>query len=434
MPVNTNNLKIGVIGLGYAGFPMASLLSRKHRVVGFDISSRRVSELSQGIDRCNEVDSADIRRMLASGSVITTDLEQLRDCNFYIVVVPTPVDKDLKPDTSCIISASREVAQVLKPGDIVVYESTVYPGATEEICAPILEKESGLKYNTDFFIGYSPERINPGDKIHRHYNTVKITSGSTPQAARTINDLYVSVLGADNTYPVSSIKVAEACKVVENAQRDINIAFINEITQTLNALNIDTNEVIDAMNTKWNALGFRPGFVGGHCIGIDTYYLIECAKHNNIDTNILVTARSVNESMPQFVVDKVIDTLTTSTSTPVYNANILLLGFTFKENCPDVRNTKVVNIYNAFKQHTPNVTIFDPWANSDTTQNIYGIPVATQQDELSGHRYDAIVLCVAHNCFKHLDLQQLLTDNGFVFDVKGFFPHTGDHTFNIHRI
>ena len=413
------SVKIGIIGLGYAGFPMTLLFSKVYDVVGFDLSETRVAELNAYYDRGGDTDSRQIKEMLESGRVLlTTEVEKLRACNFYVVVVPTPVDNDNKPDLTYIIRASREVGSVLSPGDTVVFESTVYPGATEEICVPEIEAASGLKLNEDFFVGYSPERINPGDRMHTADNIIKVTSGSTPEAARFIDGVYASVLGEGFTWQASSISVAEACKVVENAQRDVNIAFVNEVAKILHSLNIDVNEVIDAMDTKWNALGFRPGLVGGHCIGIDPYYLIACAASRGVEAGLMTAARKVNSSMPQFAVDNIISQLRTNGKT-LDNARVLLLGFTFKENCPDVRNTRVADIYSIISTHTRDITVLDPRANRELCRTAYGIEVVNDEREIAGRQYDAVVLCVAHKEFDECDFARYMAPNGIFYDVKG---------------
>lgn len=417
----TSDIKVGMIGLGYAGFPMACLLSRKFPVTGFDLSEERVKELNSGYDRCGDVDKKELENMLKKGVTFTNEIEKLRDCNFYVVVVPTPIDENNHPDVECIVSASREVGTVISRGDIVVYESTVHPGATEEICVPEIEAVSGLKFNEDFFVGYSPERINPGDKVHTVENTVKITSGSTHEAAELIDNVYQSVLGQRNTWKASSIKVAEAAKVVENSQRDINIAFINEVAKVLNSMNIDTNEVVDAMDTKWNALHFRPGLVGGHCISVDPYYLIERAEEHGVDAVLMKTGRMINNSMADYVVKHCIDLLAAK-GKHIPSSRVLLLGFTFKENCPDVRNTKVNDIYKGFRQHTDNVDVFDPWADAVLVKRAYGIDLFTEANQINS-QYDAVVLCVAHKNILNLDvIPQWKTADGFIFDVKGKLP------------
>ena len=417
-----SNIKIGFIGLGYAGFPMACLFSRKYKVVGFDLSESRIEELKQGLDHCGDVSSKDIHDMVQRGGEFTSNLEDLRQCNFYVIVVPTPVDKNFRPDVSYIRSASYEVGSVLNRGDVVVFESTVYPGATEEICVPAIEEASGMKYNEDFFVGYSPERINPGDRLHTPDNVVKVTSGSTPEAAAFIDKVYESVLGKGKTWQASSISVAEAAKIVENTQRDVNIAFMNEVAQILNALDIDTSEVIDAMSTKWNALGFRPGLVGGHCIGVDPYYLIERASTKGISASLMTMARSVNNAMPGYVTEHIIQSLDARGGVKVGKSRILLLGFTFKENCPDIRNTLVVDIYRLLRGYASSVTIYDPKVDKELAERIYDIDVCTSEQELGEQEFDAIVLCVAHDEFRDFDFSRYGAAHTVVYDVKGFLP------------
>ena len=417
-----SDIKIGFIGLGYAGFPMACLFSRRYKVVGFDLSESRIAELKSAFDHCGDVNSQAIQEMVMRGGEFTSNLEDLRPCNFYVIVVPTPVDKNFRPDISYIKAASYEVGSVLNKGDIVVFESTVYPGATEEICVPAIEAASGLKYNEDFYVGYSPERINPGDRLHTPDNVVKVTSGSTPEAAAFIDKVYASVLGEGRTWQASCIRVAEAAKIVENTQRDVNIAFMNEIAQIMNALDIDTNEVIDAMSTKWNALGFRPGLVGGHCIGVDPYYLIERASTKGISASLMTMARSVNNAMPGYVTEHIIQSLETVGGVKVGKSRILLLGFTFKENCPDIRNTRVVDIYRLLRGYASTVTIYDPRVDKELAERIYGIDVCTSESELGTNEYDAIVLCVAHDEFRDFDFSRHGASHTVVYDVKGFLP------------
>lgn len=414
------NTKVGVMGLGFAGFPIMYLFSKKYNTVGYDISGERIKELQEAFDRCGDFSEDDIREMLAGGVKLTTDLEELRSCNFYVAVVPTPVDTACHPDFTCLKNVSREVASVLSAGDVVVFESTVYPGATEEICVPIIEKESGLKYNEDFFVGYSPERINPGDPYHIHGNLVKVTSGSTPEVAAFIDRVYDSVLEQDGgkTFLASSIRVAEACKVIENAQRDVNVAFMNEVAQVLDALHIDTDEVIKAMDTKWNALGFKPGLVGGHCIGIDPYYLIDRAVSAGCQARLMETARTINNGMSEFVTQKVLQ-LIAEKGMQAKDADVLLLGFTFKENCHDVRNTRVFDIRQQLLPLTRSVEIYDPWADPKIVHEQYGIDIYDVPECLVGKKYHAIVLCVAHNEFFGMDLTKLLYPNGVLHSVKG---------------
>ncbi|MCH5334768.1 MAG: nucleotide sugar dehydrogenase [Alistipes sp.] len=417
-----SNLKVGFIGLGYAGFPMACLFSRKYKVVGFDLSESRIAELKQKFDHCGDVNSHDIGEMMQRGSEFTSSLEDLRQCNFYVIVVPTPVDKNFRPDVSYIKAASREVGSILSKGDIVVFESTVYPGATEEICVPAIEAASGLKYNVDFFAGYSPERINPGDRLHTPDNVVKVTSGSTPEVAAFIDRVYASILGEGMTWQAPSIRVAEAAKIVENTQRDVNIAFMNEVAQIMNAFGIDFNEVLEAMNTKWNALGFRPGLVGGHCIGVDPYYLIEFASRKGIAAGLMSMARGINNSMPGYVTEQIIQSLASHTDADPAGAKILLLGFTFKENCPDIRNTRVIDIYRLLARYTTHVEIYDPLADASQAENLYGVKVCTRCEELKEHAYDVMALCVAHDEFRDFDFSRYGAGRAVVYDVKGCLP------------
>lgn len=415
--MEAKNIKIGFIGLGYAGFPTACLLAEKYDLVGFDLSETRINNLKQYNDTCNDVTSDRIKAILDKGTVLTTNKDELKDCNLFIITVPTPIDSNNLPDLSFVISASEEVASVLKKGDIVTYESTVYPGTTEDVCVPILEEKSGLKFNEDFFVGFSPERINPGDRVHTVTNTVKITSGSTPEAAKIIDSVYSSIL-ENGTYLAPSIKVAEAAKVIENTQRDVNIAFMNEIALICNSHGIDTNDVIDAASSKWNFMPFRPGLVGGHCISVDPYYLIDNAKHHGVIADLLITARRINNHMGNFIAEKVTNLMKEKGLNP--NAsNILILGFTFKENCPDARNTKVIDIYSGLKDYTSNITIVDPWADKEKARHEYGVSIINDIDQISGNKYDAVILAVAHDAFKSLNIEDMIVKNGVVYDVKG---------------
>lgn len=414
------NIRIGIVGLGYVGFPLACLFARRYKVVGYDLNRDRVDELSAGEDRTNEVEPEAHTRALGNGMVCTTDIAYLRECNVYIVAVPTPVDGHHHPDLSPLDAASRTVGSVLSQGDIVIYESTVYPGATEEFCAPILEKVSGLKLNEGFFLGYSPERVNPGDRVHRVENIRKITSGSTPEAAGTIDGLYNSVL-ENGTFRASSIKVAEAAKIMENTQRDINIAFMNEMAVVLNAIGVGIMEVIEAAGTKWNFLKFQPGLVGGHCIGVDPYYLIDKAKQAGVYPRLTAEARRINESMGSYVADRIVKCMNLN-GRPAKNARILLLGFTFKENCPDIRNTKVAEIYQRLTTYTPYIDVWDPWVDTAAVEREYGITAVNEVDSLRYDIYDAVVHCVSHDCFKELDIQSLCGEDGTLFDAKGTLP------------
>jgi len=413
-----NDFTICVIGLGYVGFPLACMFASRYKVIGFDMNPERVDELNAGSDHTAEISAVRHAKALKDGLKCTTKLEDIKECNVYIVAVPTPVDEHHLPDLTSLENASRIVGEAISKGDIVIYESTVYPGATEDFCAPIIEETSGLKFNTDFFMGYSPERINPGDKEHRAENIRKITSGSTPEIAETIDRLYNSVL-LNGTFRASSIKVAEAAKIMENTQRDINIAFMNEMGVVLNAIGINISEVIEAASTKWNFLKFQPGLVGGHCIGVDPYYLIDRAKQAGVYPRLIADARRINEAMGGYIAERIIRCMNMN-GRSAKDAKILLLGFTFKANCPDIRNTKVMEIYKRLAQYTPYIDVLDPWVNPDLAQKEYGIKTLRSIDDLRYSCYDAVVLCVAHDRFKKLDLNSLCDKNdGFVFDAKG---------------
>ena len=356
-----NEVKIAVIGLGYVGLPLARLFSTKHKTVGFDMNQARVDALMKGHDATLEVSDELLQSAIANGFICTADIEDIRDCNFYVVAVPTPVDKNHNPDLTPLYGASTTVGKVISKGDIVVYESTVYPGVTEDECIPVVEAVSGLKFNVDFFAGYSPERINPGDKLHTVEKIKKVTSGSTPEIGKKVNDVYASVITA-GTHLAPSMKVAEAAKVIENSQRDINIAFINELSKIFTLMSIDTQDVLEAAGTKWNFLPFKPGLVGGHCIGVDPYYLAQCAQEYGYNPEIILAGRRMNDGMGEYVANQVVK-LMLKKGIQVLNSNILILGFTFKENCPDVRNTKVIDIYNALKEYNVNLVVYDTWAN-----------------------------------------------------------------------
>ena len=408
---------IGVIGLGYVGFPLACLFAKKYKVVGYDINERRIGEINAGIDSTNEVSPEVLENALANGMVCTKNIDDLKVCNMYVVAIPTPVDDFYNPELMPLKNASIVVGEVLKKGDYVVYESTVYPGVTEEICAPILEEVSGLKLNEDFYIGYSPERINPGDKEHTVENIPKITSGSTPEAAEVIDALYNSVL-LNGTHRASSIKVAEAAKILENTQRDVNIAFMNEIAIIFNALGIDTTDVLEAAGTKWNFLKFSPGLVGGHCISVDPYYLIQRATSRGVVPRIMMEARRLNNTMGSYVAERVVRCMNLHDMS-AHNAKFLLLGFTFKENCPDIRNTKVVDIYNALKAYSSDILVYDPWVSKEAAKHEYGVEVSTDERDLERGVYDAVIYCVKHDCFSDLRLDTLRKPNGVFYDVKG---------------
>ncbi|WP_456379337.1 nucleotide sugar dehydrogenase [Lutibacter sp.] len=413
-------IKIAIIGLGYVGLPLARLFATKYAVVGFDIDKQRVSELKKGIDTTLEVEDNVLQKVLVKspskekGLYCTTTVKHIEDCNYYIITVPTPVDKNNKPVLTPLIKSSETVGKVLKKNDIVIYESTVYPGATEEVCIPILEKESGLTFNKDFFAGYSPERINPGDKEHTVEKILKVTSGSTPEIGKKVDALYKSVIIA-GTHLAPSIKVAEAAKVIENSQRDINIAFVNELAKIFNILDIDTSAVLEAAATKWNFLPFKPGLVGGHCIGVDPYYLAQKAQEAGYHPEIILAGRRMNDSMGHYVASEVIK-LFVKNDVKIKNAKILVLGITFKENCPDVRNTKVVDVIQNLKDFGTEVTIFDPWANPTEVKHEYGIETVRNMPQ---NKFDGIVLTVAHNEFLNIDFNTYLNKNGIIYDVKG---------------
>lgn len=414
--------KIAVIGLGYVGLPLAVEFAKKFDVVGFDINEGRIAELRQGIDRTLEIEEDKLKAVLGRkdnvGLTFANELEKIKDRNLFIVTVPTPIDKYNKPDFTPLIAASKSVGKVLSKGDIVVYESTVFPGATEEICIPELEKMSGLKFNNDFYAGYSPERINPGDKEHTVAKILKIVSGSTPEIADKLVDIYSQVITA-GVYKASSMKVAEAAKVIENTQRDINIAFVNELAKIFNRLGIDTNEVLEAAGTKWNFLKFKPGLVGGHCIGVDPYYLAQKASEVGYHPEIILAGRRLNDSMGSFVADEVIK-LMIQKDINIKNSNILVLGITFKENCPDIRNTKAVDVINGLKSYHTNVTVFDPWADPLEIKHEYGLDSLTALPESA--RFDAVVLAVSHDEFKNIDLTKITNQPSVIFDIKSLFP------------
>lgn len=410
-----SDIKICVIGLGYVGLPLARLFSTKYSTVGFDMNQKRVDALMEGHDATLEVADDLLQDAIKNhGFVCTTDLDKIRDCNFYIVAVPTPVDENNNPDLTPLYGASETVGKVISDGDIVVYESTVYPGVTEEECIPVVEKVSGKKFNRDFFAGYSPERINPGDKLHTVEKIKKVTSGSTPEIGRLVNDVYGSVITA-GTHLAPSIKVAEAAKVIENSQRDINIAFVNELSKIFTRMGIDTQDVLEAASTKWNFLPFKPGLVGGHCIGVDPYYLAQCAQRHGYNPEIILAGRRMNDGMGEYVGTQTIK-LMLKKGIQVLGSHILVLGFTFKENCPDVRNTKVVDIVKALKAYNLDITIFDPWANPAIAKREYGLDVVNKLPE--DEKFDAVIAAVAHREFEDLDITSVLKPNHVVFDVK----------------
>ena len=407
-------IKIAVIGLGYVGLPLARLFSTKYKTVGFDMSKARVEALMQGHDATLEGADDLLQSAIANGFVCTSDINDIKDCNFYVVAVPTPVDRDNKPDLTPLYGASETIGKVISKGDIVVYESTVYPGVTEDECIPVVERVSGLKYNVDFYAGYSPERINPGDKLHTVEKIKKVTSGSTLEIGKIVDEVYSSVITA-GTHLAPTIKVAEAAKVIENSQRDINIAFVNELAKIFNLMGIDTQAVLEAAATKWNFLPFRPGLVGGHCIGVDPYYLAQCAQRYGYNPEIILAGRRMNDGMGEYVATQVVK-LMIKKNVKVNGGKIAIFGFTFKENCPDVRNTKVVDIYNALKEYNVDLTVYDPWANAAVAKHEYGLDVVNEIAPES--QFDAVVLAVAHEEFKSLDVMSYLKGNGVVYDVK----------------
>ena len=419
--------KIAIIGLGYVGLPLARLFATKYSVVGFDINTSRIVELNQGVDCTKELDFEQLNPILKdklsdkNGLFCTTEIANIIDSNFYIITVPTPVNNDNSPDLKPLFRASETVGKVLKKGDIVVYESTVYPGATEDDCVPILEKISGLKFNIDFFVGYSPERINPGDKLHTIEKIVKVTSGSTPETAIIVNDIYKSVIVA-GTHLAPSIKVAEAAKVIENSQRDINIAFVNELAKIFNLLKIDTHDVLEAASTKWNFLPFKPGLVGGHCIGVDPYYLAEKSKLVGYNPEIILAGRKLNDSMSEYVASQIIK-LMVAKDIVIKKASLLLLGITFKENCPDTRNSKLFDLVAFLSDYGIEITVFDP---NIEIKNINNTNIKWITNEVPKSRFDVIVLGVGHNEFLDLDLESLCNPNSVLYDIKGVLKQKVD--------
>ena len=413
-----NSKKICVIGLGYVGLPLARLFSTKFETIGFDMNQARVNALMAGHDATLEVSDELLQDAINNhGFKCTTNIEDIRSCNFYVVAVPTPVDENNRPDLRPLWGASETVGKVISKGDIVVYESTVYPGVTEEECLPVVERVSGLKFNEDFFAGYSPERINPGDKEHTVEKIKKVTSGSTPEIADVVDSIYNAVL-INGTHKAPSIKVAEASKIIENSQRDVNIAFMNELAKIFNAMGIDTRDVIEAAASKWNFIKLSPGLVGGHCISVDPYYLIQKAQVYGVLPRIMFSARRLNDGMGAYVAEQTIKCMNKK-GVIVKDAKILILGITFKENCPDIRNTKVVDIYHTLSEYSNNITVYDPWANNDHVRNEYNIETT---NELPNEQYDAIILAVAHKEFLDLDVKSMLKGNGVLYDVKGILP------------
>lgn len=420
--------KIGIIGLGYVGLPLACLFAKQYQVIGYDLNTGRCEALNKGLDATGEISSERLLALLNGNLRCSSELSDLADCNIYVVTVPTPVDGNNNPDLLPLEKASQSIGSVLKKGDVVIYESTVYPGVTEEVCVPVLVKSSGLQYNADFFVGYSPERINPGDKEHTVEKIKKVTSGSTPETAALVDSLYSSVL-ENGTHPVSSIKVAEAAKVVENTQRDVNIAFMNELSKIFNAMNIDTAEVLRAAGTKWNFIHMKPGLVGGHCIGVDPYYLVQRAQNYGVQPRVIMESRKINDSMGQYVADSIVKKMVLN-DIPVRQSRILLLGITFKGNCPDIRNTKVVDIYTSLREYTDNIVVYDPWASAENVKNEYGILLSENAPQ-SGDNYDAVVLCVAHREFLQMNLHDFMAPGGITYDVTESYNGHTDHDYRL---
>ena len=413
-------IKIAVIGLGYVGLPLARLFSTKYKTVGYDLSEARVTALMAGHDATLEVSDELLQDAIKNhGLLCSSNIEDIRDCNFYVVAVPTPVDRNNNPDLTPLYGASEVVGKVISNGDTVVYESTVYPGVTEDECLPVVERVSGLKYNVDFFAGYSPERINPGDKVHTVEKIKKITSGSTPEIADLVDRVYSSVL-QNGTHRASSIKVAEAAKVIENSQRDINIAFVNELSKIFTLMGIDTQDVLEAAGTKWNFIKMNPGLVGGHCISVDPYYLAQCAQRLGYNPEIILAGRRMNDGMGAYVADQTVK-LMLKKGIQVLHSKIIIMGFTFKENCPDVRNTRVIDIYHALQEYNADITVFDPWASPERVKHEYGIDIVT---ELPKEKFAAAIIAVAHRQFHEMeiDFDQLLEKNHVIYDVKAIMP------------
>lgn len=419
--ITLNDIKICVVGLGYVGLPLARLFSTKYPTVGFDVNVARVSSLMQGHDATLEVEDDLLQEAIAKhGFRCTSSLGEIKDCNVYIVAVPTPVDDNNRPDLSPLLGASEVVGSVISKGDIVVYESTVYPGVTEEECLPVIERMTGFRLNVDYYAGYSPERINPGDKEHRVETIRKVTSGSNPEVADLIDAMYNSVL-VNGTHKAPSIKVAEASKIIENSQRDVNIAFVNELAKIFNAMGIDTNDVLDAAASKWNFIKLKPGLVGGHCISVDPYYLIQKSQLYGVLPCVMSNARRLNNSMGNYVANQTIKQMNLK-GVPVKDARILILGFTFKENCPDIRNTKVVDIYHTLREYTANIVIYDPWVDPGKALDEYGITITSSENTVTSNSYDAAILAVSHDLFRSFDVRGMVPQPGVVYDVKGFLP------------
>ena len=413
-------IKIAVIGLGYVGLPLARLFSTKYKTVGYDLSKARVDALMAGHDATLEVSDELLQEAITKyGLLCSSNIDDIRDCNFYVVAVPTPVDRNNNPDLTPLYGASEVVGKVISKGDTVVYESTVYPGVTEDECLPVVERVSGLKFNVDFFAGYSPERINPGDKVHTVEKIKKITSGSTPEVADLVDSVYASVL-QNGTHRASSIKVAEAAKVIENSQRDINIAFVNELSKIFNLMGIDTQDVLEAAGTKWNFIKMNPGLVGGHCISVDPYYLAQCAQRLGYNPEIILAGRRMNDGMGAYVADQTVK-LMLKKGIQVLHSKIIIMGFTFKENCPDVRNTRVIDIYHALQEYNADITVFDPWASPERVKHEYDIDIV---NELPKERFSAAIIAVAHRQFREMeiDFNSLLEPNHVIYDVKAIMP------------
>ena len=410
--------RICVIGLGYVGLPLARLFSTKFETIGFDMNQSRVDALMTGHDATLEVSDELLQDAINNhGFRCTTNLDEIRGCNFYVVAVPTPVDRDNRPDLKPLWGASETVGKVISKGDVVVYESTVYPGVTEEECLPVVERVSGLRFNVDFYAGYSPERINPGDKQHTVEKIKKVTSGSTPEIAEYVDGVYNSVL-VNGTHKAPSIKVAEASKIIENSQRDVNIAFMNELAKIFNAMGIDTHDVIEAASSKWNFIKLSPGLVGGHCISVDPYYLIQKAQVYGVLPRIMHASRRLNDGMGAYVANQTIKCMNKK-GVMVKDARILILGITFKENCPDIRNTKVVDIYHTLQEYTNNITVYDPWANAEHVRHEYGVEVTNEKPV---EKFDAVILAVSHKEFLDMDVKAFAKDGGVIYDVKGILP------------
>lgn len=424
-------MKIAVIGLGYVGLPLARLFATKFSVVGFDINKHRINELNNGIDSTLEVENDLLAEVLSDGNTnekglyCTSSKDELKSCNIFIITVPTPVDKNNNPDLTPLIKASETVGSILKKDDIVIYESTVYPGATEEECIPVLEKVSGLTFNKDFYAGYSPERINPGDKLHTVEKILKVTSGSTPEIGKVVDDLYNSVIEA-GTHLAPTIKVAEAAKVIENSQRDINIAFVNELSKIFGLMDINTYDVLEAAGTKWNFLPFKPGLVGGHCIGVDPYYLAQKAQQYGYHPEIILAGRRLNDSMGEHVAAELVKSMIKK-DINVNSSNVLVLGITFKENCPDVRNTRVVDVISSLKDYGVNISVFDPWAYKEEVKEEYGISIMTQKEEIS-NQFDAIILAVSHQEFLEFPFKDFQKEKSVIYDLKGILEIEVDKT------